>query len=261
MFASIKQILIAFFILSIALFGFSSALAYHTAATQTMSNSPISYKTENLQEVSIDQMITTFNPKISAIEKETIVTTIIEESGQTNFDPLLIASVIAAESSFRPTAVSPCEARGLMQITDCVSQIMKISNPFDIKQNIYAGARYLKDLSQQFGEFELILAAYNAGPTRVARLGQVPRITETINYIQRVSEFYQNIRGQLLATANIIISQPIFNPIGVSLDQSHTHSQTQFIGDNLPPHNSVCLLSVENNCCESKRLTKFLVNV
>jgi soluble lytic murein transglycosylase-like protein len=111
---------------------------------------------------------------------------IIDKAEKFNFEPFFVAGVIATESAFRPSVVSHCKARGLMQITDNVSIMMDVENPYDIEQNIYAGTKYLKMLRQRFGKEELVLAAYNAGPTRVARLQRIPRIRETICYVKRV---------------------------------------------------------------------------
>lgn len=257
MFISTKQLLITLFMLITALFGCSTILASQTEITPMVGNSLTCYQPETLQKNILDQMITKFNPRLSIYEKELIINSIITESQSTSFDPLLIASVIAAESSFRPRAVSPCEARGLMQITSCVSRIMKISNPFDIQQNIYAGTRYLQDLYHQFEQFELILAAYNAGPTRVAKLGRVPRITETLNYIKRVSLFYHDIRDQLLITVNDLIGQPVFTPISETFDisQSQVIACAPIDAPNSQP------LIIEHVWCETERSIRFLVNV
>jgi hypothetical protein len=154
---------------------------------------------ENPQEVTyrlIMKTINNYNPCLTEDQKITICQTIINESNETHFDPFLITGVIAAESSFVPNAVSPCAAQGLMQVTAGVAGMMQIKNPFDIKENIYAGTRYLQYLQRIFQDTELILAAYNAGPTRVARLGRVPRISETIDYIRKVQSFYEDIRAQ-----------------------------------------------------------------
>lgn len=258
MFISIKKILITTIILVTALFGCSTILASRVLATPMGVNPVINFYPEAIQGSLIGQTINKFNPKISPRDKEIIITAILKESKATNIDPLLITSVIAAESSFHPKAVSPCEACGLMQITSCVSQIMKISNPFDIQQNIYAGTRYLQDLFRQFDQFELILAAYNAGPTRVARLGRVPRITETINYIQRVSRFYQKTQTQLLSTISNLIGQPIFNPISSFLECSQSLKIVMGLSHNDSIGQPVL---IEQDCCETKRTTRLMFNV
>lgn len=147
----------------------------------------------------ITQTIVSYNPRLSRQQKAAICHTIIAEASANKFDPLFISGVIAAESSFHPRAVSRCEALGLMQITAGVIEIMGIDNPFDIRENIYAGTRYLRDLRGMFGKFDLILAAYNAGPSRVAKLGRIPRIDETIHYVRRVTRNYQRLQQQFQA--------------------------------------------------------------
>lgn len=255
MFTFVKQMLIASLTLITILF-LSSIMASQAVAAPIYLSSPLSYCPETIQKDLLNQMIIRFNPKQNANERKAIIKSIIAESQNTELDPLLIASIIAAESSFRPKAVSHCEARGLMQITDCVSQIMNVSNPFDIRQNIYAGTRYLKELYHQFNEFELILAAYNAGPTRVSRLGRVPRIKETVNYIKRVSKFYNNIREQLLVAVNKVISQPVFNPISTAFDDG---SQAPLIAVLKTDQASFGPIMIENYCCEPERSVYFLI--
>lgn len=255
MYASTKQISITAFILLTILFGLSLMSASQANAAPISAEPPIYIQPETLHQNTIRQMIIKFNPRLPDLERETIIAAIIEESAATDFDPLLIASIIAAESSFRPGAVSPCEARGLMQVTDCVSQIMKIADPYDIRQNIYAGTRYLQDLYRQFQQFELLLAAYNAGPTRVARLGRVPQITETVNYIQRVNDFYQSIRTELLTTIDGLIGKPVFDPISHSLDYSHRPAiAADTNGNGLP----FLMFSVAQDWCEPGRSINYL---
>lgn len=254
MFTSVKHVLLTSLFLITILLGLSLIVTSQAMATPICFSLP-TYNIETIQSNIIEEMISRFNPKLTDNERTLISTTIIAESQKNDVDPLLIASIIAAESSFRPKVVSPCDARGLMQITDCVSQIMNISNPFDIQQNISAGTRYLKELSYRFDQFELILAAYNAGPTRVARLGRVPKIKETINYIQRVTRFYENIHNQLLATVNSVIYQPIFNPITTLVNESQNLIVTAVRTNQTP-----CFtLSADNYWCEPERSIYFLI--
>jgi Rod binding domain-containing protein len=106
--------------------------------------------------------------------------------------PELIRSVIYHESGGNPKAVSHRGAKGLMQLVDSTAQEMGVRDVFNPKENILAGTKYLKSLIQRFnGDLKLALAAYNAGPTIVEKLGGVPPFRETVNYVNKVLGFFQ----------------------------------------------------------------------
>ena len=113
-------------------------------------------------------------------------------------DPLLVASIISVESNFNSRAISPKSAFGLMQLRPRTAAELSVRNLFDPAQNIEAGTHYLKELLDRYGQnLALALAAYNAGPDRVARYRGVPPFRETQDYIRRV-----NARLEKQKTAN-----------------------------------------------------------
>ena len=114
-------------------------------------------------------------------------------------DPRLVKAVMIAESRGNPNAVSRKGAQGLMQIMPDTARSLDLKHPFDPSENIEAGAIYLKQLYKRFtGNTELILAAYNAGPRKVTESNMtVPRINETVHYIERVKQYYDKLKTPL----------------------------------------------------------------
>jgi soluble lytic murein transglycosylase-like protein len=103
-------------------------------------------------------------------------------------DVALIRSVIQTESRFNALAVSPAGARGLMQMMPATLRHLGVQDPFDPRENILAGTRYLRQmLDMHGGDVRLALAAYNAGPGNVFAYGDVPPFQETHDYIAKVT--------------------------------------------------------------------------
>jgi soluble lytic murein transglycosylase-like protein len=98
----------------------------------------------------------------------------------------LLVAVASAESGFNPRAESHAGARGVMQLMPETAKELGVKDVWDPAENIPAGARYLARLLKQFNDTTLAVAAYNAGPSRVAAVGRVPNITETQVYVKRV---------------------------------------------------------------------------
>ncbi len=106
-------------------------------------------------------------------------------------DPLLIKAIIHIESGFNHRAVSNKGAQGLMQLMPQTARDLRVWNPFDPMQNIDGGTRYIRKMLKTFhGDLRLSLAAYNAGPNLVGRVGRVPAIPETRNYVRKVISQY-----------------------------------------------------------------------
>ncbi|MEE3326736.1 MAG: transglycosylase SLT domain-containing protein [Myxococcota bacterium] len=110
-------------------------------------------------------------------------------------DPALVKAVIAAESNFQASAVSRAGAVGLMQLMPATAADMGVEAPFEPRQNVRGGVRYLKLLLKRFDSLEHALAAYNAGPETVDRHDGIPPYPETRAYVARVLRFYSRYRS------------------------------------------------------------------
>ena len=105
-------------------------------------------------------------------------------SKEQSVDARLLRAVIEQESGFRPCAVSPKGAQGLMQLMRATAETFKVDDPFDPKQNIEAGARFLKQLLDKYGgDVAKALAAYNAGPNTENAVEKIP---ETKAYVDAI---------------------------------------------------------------------------
>jgi len=114
-------------------------------------------------------------------------------STRTLLDPDLISSMIHAESSFNPRAVSPKGAQGLMQLMPGTAARLGVKNAFDPAANVDGGTRYFNQLLESYhNDMAKALAAYNAGPQRVAQYHGVPPYHETRLYVARVIREFNN---------------------------------------------------------------------
>ena len=128
-----------------------------------------------------------------------------EASAQHEIDHELLQALIATESGFDASAVSPKGAVGLMQVlpataarfgvaADRTASIeKKLTDP---RINLTTGSRYLRHLFNLFpGQLELALAAYNAGEGAVQRAGNaIPNFLETKNYVKTVMQIYRMLK-------------------------------------------------------------------
>lgn len=126
-------------------------------------------------------------------------------------DPLLVRLIIEQESAFDPLALSPTGAMGLMQLMPDTAWLLGVDDPFEPEQNIEAGVRYFAQQMDRFGNLELALAAYNAGPGAVESWGGVPPYPETVDYVS-------TIVGRYLAESNpegvsdVVSAEPAVDP-------------------------------------------------
>jgi soluble lytic murein transglycosylase-like protein len=120
---------------------------------------------------------------------EILFESLVQEAAEYHgVDPDLVRAVVRTESAFDPTAVSTAGAQGLMQLMPALSDELGVKDPFDPRENIFAGVRYLRALLDQHdGDEALALASYNAGPGAVERYNGVPPYPETEQYIRNIN--------------------------------------------------------------------------
>jgi soluble lytic murein transglycosylase-like protein len=118
---------------------------------------------------------------------------------ETSLEPALLHAVIAAESNYDAHARSRRGALGLMQLMPATARRFRVIDPYNPAQNVSAGARYLRELSDLYqGDINLALAAYNAGPQAVNRFGKrIPPYAETQHYVPKVLRLYRGINNGL----------------------------------------------------------------
>jgi soluble lytic murein transglycosylase-like protein len=130
---------------------------------------------------------------------------LVEQAAARNeLDPLLVDSVIRAESAYNAAAVSPKGAVGLMQLMPATARELGVADARDPAQNLEGGTAYLRQMLDRYRDqpnrLERALAAYNAGPARVDRHGGLPPYRETVDFVSRVARLL--LRGKAAVTSS-----------------------------------------------------------
>lgn len=134
-----------------------------------------------------NKKIPEFNKKLP-FDKE-----VLSAAHETQIEPALIHAIMTVESNYNLHAQSKKGAYGLMQLMPETARRFKILDRKDPKQNILAGAKYLRELLNLYkGDMKLAIAAYNAGPAAVQRYsGKIPPYKETMEYVPKVMKYYR----------------------------------------------------------------------
>jgi soluble lytic murein transglycosylase-like protein len=113
---------------------------------------------------------------------------LIEEvAGAQKIDASIVREVAREESGFRPCAVSPKGAAGMMQLMPATQASLQVADPFNARASLEGGSKLLKQLLDRYhGDLKLALSAYNAGAARVDQAGGVPAIAETRKYVAAI---------------------------------------------------------------------------
>jgi len=122
---------------------------------------------------------------------DTLASIVRTASAEAGIPEALLKAVIEVESGFRPDVVSPAGAQGLMQLMPLTADSLEVDDPFDPEQNVKAGARLLRQLSDRFaGDLERTIAAYYAGASAVKRADGPPD-DATVTYVRKVVDRYR----------------------------------------------------------------------
>ncbi len=128
-------------------------------------------------------------------DKKKIADLVIKAAPQYAVEPRLALAVIATESNFQPSARSLKDARGLMQLMSGTAGRFKVTNRFNVKDNVRGGLSYLRWLLAYYeGHVTLAVAAYNAGEAAVDKYRGVPPYPETRDYVRRVRRLFPDER-------------------------------------------------------------------
>jgi peptidoglycan DL-endopeptidase CwlO len=114
-------------------------------------------------------------------------------SADASIPPAMLWAVAKVESNLHPEAESAAGARGLLQVMPATGTALNL-NIDEPTSNVLAGARYLRQMLDRFHSSDLALAAYNAGPTAVARAGGAPN-GETLTYVENVTDIWRLLHG------------------------------------------------------------------
>lgn len=147
--------------------------------------------------------VATMSAMIRKLERLGVDRAWLSQSAAEHGVPIEMAlAIIWKESKGNPKAKSSAGAKGLMQLMPRTAKSVGIRDAYDPRQNLKGGLRYMgENLARFKQDLALSLAAYNAGPTKVAKLGRVPKNAETLEYVERIPEWMPIAKAAWAATA------------------------------------------------------------
>jgi soluble lytic murein transglycosylase-like protein len=134
------------------------------------------------------------NPQMPGWQSRELARRVLVNAERWRLDANMLVAIVTVESRWHTHAVSRAGAIGLGQLMPGTAANLGV-NPRDPGQNLSGAARYLRGLVGRFGSkhYELVFAAYNAGPRAVTRYGGIPPYDETENYVARVLDTWEHL--------------------------------------------------------------------
>ena len=137
-----------------------------------------------------------------ASSRSEVIKLIKRVSKKYGVDYKLVAAIAKIESDFDVNAISNKGAKGIMQLMDKTAKFYGVDDPYDVKENVEGGVRFLKHLIKKYHDVRLVAAAYNAGETAVDRYKSIPPYPETERYVEKFLSVYNGKRIAYVAGKN-----------------------------------------------------------
>lgn len=170
-------------------------------------------------------------------DADAVTTDILDASAYYQVDPILIAALFTCESGFHEDAISPAGAIGIAQLMPGTAETLGV-NPYDTRDNIFGGVAYLAQQLNEFGDYALAEAAYNAGPGAVWDAGGIPGYAETQDYVRNVeatrSAIWDENGGDITPYYDPGDGYDDYADYADYADDSLLDAQTQYVGDITP---------------------------
>ncbi len=160
----------------------------HLSSLAPSTNNPRGSHVEGLTKPSFSSYISSKSPQNSRFS-QSLETMIRQEAQKQQVSPQLIKAIVQIESGGKASARSPKGALGLMQLMPNTARELGVRDPLNPRQNLAGGIHYLKKMAHRFGDLDLALAAYNAGPKSVEKYKGIPPYQETRQYIQKIRKY------------------------------------------------------------------------
>ena len=173
------------------------------------SDNPVDDRYRHVKRVHQEGPVISPRPRARVPRERDYDRLIVKVAARYGVQPGLVKAVIAAESNFKPDAVSRVGAQGLMQLMPATAEALGVERPFGIIENMDGGVRYLRAMLERYGDLTRALAAYNAGPSAVDRYRGVPPYRETQAYVKRVLEYYRSYRSEF---ERLAMNDPVATP-------------------------------------------------
>jgi len=159
------------------------------------------------------QALRSVNPHMPDWQSRLFAKRVLVNAERWHVDPNVLVAIVTVESAWHTTAVSHAGAIGLGQLMPGTAEELGV-NPRDPSQNLEGAAEYLGGLQRKFGanNYQLVFAAYNAGPEAVASYGGIPPFDETQRYVVKVLRALEHLQRTVHVPADIAAATDAHGP-------------------------------------------------